>query len=86
MSDLLRLLEQHDRARQQLLDGESEEGLEQHVTECPVCGPLAVRLAQVEHAIREVPEAPPDLLGRILRRSSRSRSAAMAYVRQAGGK
>lgn len=83
MSDMHRLLEQHDRARQLLLEGESSAEIEQHVASCGVCGSLAARLAEVEQSIRSVPEPRPELLAKILRRTSRSRPEGEA--RPAGG-
>jgi hypothetical protein len=71
MSDMQRLLEEHDRARQLLMEGESSAEVEQHVAACGVCGPLAARLTGVEQSIRTVPEPRPELLAKILRRTSR---------------
>jgi hypothetical protein len=65
--DMRQLLEQHDRARQLLLEGESLAGLEHHVAECGVCRPLAAKLARLDRLIAEVPGPRPGLLQRILR-------------------
>jgi hypothetical protein len=64
--DMRQLLEQHDRAKQLLLEGESTSGLEEHVAACVICGQLAARLAEIERSIRDVPEPRPELLRRIL--------------------
>jgi hypothetical protein len=84
MNDMQRLLEQHDRARQLLMEGESSAEVEQHVAACGVCGSLAARLTEVEQSIRAVPEPRPELLAKILRRTSRPRSEA-EQAPQAGG-
>jgi len=82
VNDMHRLLEQHDRARQLLLEGESSAEVEQHVAVCGVCGPLAVRLAEVEQSIRAVPEPRPDLLQKILQRTARQKPEAGATSEQ----
>jgi hypothetical protein len=79
-----RLLEQHDRVRQLLLEGESTPEVEQHVATCLVCGSIAARLAKVERSIRAVPEPRQELLGKILRRTSRPRSEPEVQPRPAG--
>jgi hypothetical protein len=84
MNDVQKLLEQHDRARQLLLEGESTPELEQHVASCLVCASLAAKLAKVERSIRTVPEPRPDLLAKILRRTSRPRPEAELQLRPAG--
>jgi hypothetical protein len=83
MNDMQRLLEQHDRARQLLMEGESSAEVEEHVAACSVCGSLATRLAEMEQSIRNVPEPRPELLAKILRRTSRPRPEAEAQ-RQGG--
>jgi FHA domain len=89
------LLEQHDRARQLLLEGETTDEVERHVATCLVCGPLAARLAEVEQSLRAVPEPRPELLGKILRRTgprpspelqARPVGAAPAPARQSHGR
>jgi len=75
------LLEQHDRARELLLEGEASAELERHVATCAVCGPLAARLADVERGIRAVPEPRQELLGRILRVTTRPRPPAEVQMR-----
>jgi hypothetical protein len=84
MNDMQRLLEQHDRARQLLLEGESSVEVEQHVAGCGVCGSLAARLAEVEQSIRTVPEPRPELLSKILRRTSRPRPEAEPQPQKGG--
>jgi hypothetical protein len=79
-----RLLEQHDRARQLLMEGDSSAEVEEHVAACAVCGSLAARLADMEQSIRAVPEPRPELLANILRRTSRPRTEAEAQP-PAGG-
>jgi pSer/pThr/pTyr-binding forkhead associated (FHA) protein len=64
--DLREFLEQHDRARQLLLEGERAPWLGQHVATCAVCGPLAARLDELDRMIADVPEPRPELLRRIL--------------------
>jgi pSer/pThr/pTyr-binding forkhead associated (FHA) protein len=64
--DLRQFLEQHDRAKQLLLEGEHSPWLDEHVATCAVCGPLADRLAEIERMIADVPEPRPELLRRIL--------------------
>jgi hypothetical protein len=64
--DLRQFLEQHDRAKQLLLEGERSPWLDEHVATCAVCGPLAARLAEIERMISDVPEPRPELLRRIL--------------------
>ncbi|HKF74743.1 MAG TPA: FHA domain-containing protein [Candidatus Dormibacteraeota bacterium] len=65
--DRLHDLEQHDRVRLLLLEGELPTGLEGHVSTCPVCGRLAARLADLGRLIRDVPEPRPELFQEILR-------------------
>jgi hypothetical protein len=84
VKDMQRLLEQHDRARQLLLEGESTAEVERHVASCLVCGPLAARLAEVEREIRAVPEPRPELFGKILRRTSLPRPQAEMQPRPTG--
>lgn len=84
MNDMQRLLEQHDRARQLLLEGESTPELEEHVASCQVCAQMAARLAEVERSIRAVPEPRADLLGKILRRTSLQRPEAELQPRPVG--
>jgi hypothetical protein len=76
------LLEQHDRARQLLLEGETTAEVEQHVETCLVCGPLAARLTEVERSLRAVPEPRPELLAKILRRTSAPRPSPQVQPRQ----
>jgi FHA domain len=83
VNDMQRLLEQHDRARQLLLEGDSSDEVERHVAECQVCGALAARLADVERSIRTVPEPRLELLGTILRRTSRPRLSPELQARPA---
>jgi hypothetical protein len=64
--DLRQFLEQHDRARQLLLEGDRSPWLDEHVAACAVCGPLAERLAEIDRLIADVPEPRPELLRRIL--------------------
>jgi FHA domain len=84
VSDMQALLEQHDRARRLLLEGESTPEVERHAATCLVCGPLAARLAEVERSVREIPEPPPELLGKILRRTSRPRLSPEMQPRPSG--
>lgn len=84
MSDMEALLEQHDRARRLLLEGDSTPEVERHAASCHVCGPLAAKLAEVERSIREIPEPRPELLGQILRRTSRPRLSPEMQARPAG--
>jgi hypothetical protein len=64
--DLREFLEQHDRARQLLLEGDQSPWLDEHVAACAVCGPLAARIAEIERMMADVPEPRPELLRRIL--------------------
>jgi hypothetical protein len=64
--DISQLLEQHDRARQLLLEGEDLFELEHHVASCSVCRPLAARLAELSRLIGDVPEPGPSLRALIL--------------------
>jgi FHA domain len=65
--NLREFLEQHDRAKQLLLEGERSPWLDRHVATCEVCGPLAERLAEIDRAIEDVPEPRAELLRRLLR-------------------
>jgi hypothetical protein len=65
--NLREFLEQHDRAKQLLLEGERSPWLDRHVAACEVCGPLAERLAEIDRMIEDVPEPRTELLRRILR-------------------
>ena len=65
--NIKQLLEQHDRAKQLLLEGGSLAGYEEHVKSCAICAPLAVRLAQLDRLIGEVPAPRPELLRQVLR-------------------
>jgi len=65
--DMRRFMEQHDRARQLLLEGEDAAGLDEHVAACAVCGTLADRLAEIDRMVADVPEPRPELLERLLR-------------------
>jgi hypothetical protein len=64
--DLRQFLEQHDRARQLLLEGDRSPWLDEHIADCAVCGPLAERLAEIDRLLADVPEPRPELLRRIL--------------------
>src|SRR5262252_4746567 len=64
--DLRQFLEQHDRARQLLLEGDGSPWLDEHIAACVVCGPLAERLAEIDRLLADVPEPRPELLRRIL--------------------
>lgn len=78
--DLREFLEQHDRARQLLFEGERSALLDQHVAMCAVCGPLAARLAEIDRIVDDVPEPRPELLRRLLlaRRPDRDREGVAA--------
>lgn len=76
--DISRLLEQHDRARQLLLEGEDLLELDQHVASCTVCRSLVARLAEISRLIHDVPEPSPTLRQRILRPPDRGASGQQA--------
>jgi hypothetical protein len=67
--DEIALLEQHDRSRRVLLEGEALGDLEQHVAGCAVCGSLAADLARLDESLHEVPDPRPELFEKILRRA-----------------
>jgi FHA domain len=79
--DMLQFLEQHDRVKQLLLEGETSAGLEAHVAACVVCAPLAAKLAEIDRLIRDVPEPRPELLRNILRAGGTSPGPADAVRR-----
>lgn len=64
--EMRRFMEQHDRARQLLLEGEDSASLDEHVAVCGVCGTLAAGLAEIDRMIADVPEARPELLRSLL--------------------
>jgi len=64
--EMRRFMEQHDRARQLLLEGEHSPSLDEHVAVCGVCGTLAAGLAEIDRLIADVPEARPELLRSLL--------------------
>jgi len=70
VSDMRELLERHDRVMRLLLEGEPAAGVQRHVAGCPVCGPMAAKLADVERLLLAAPRPRPELLREVIERTA----------------
>jgi hypothetical protein len=64
--DTVRLLEEHDRARQALLEAVGWPGLESHLAICPLCRKLAARLERLDQMTPKIPPPRPGLLAELM--------------------
>jgi len=81
-------IEEHERTRRRLLEGEGLLAPDGHAAICPSCRELAAALAAIDRLAGDVPEPRPGLLGDILARTrpealgetARPRNAAWAHA------
>src|SRR5215471_2381945 len=64
--DTVRLLEEHDRARQALLEAVGWPGLESHLAICPLCRKLAAWLDRLDQMTPKIPPPRPGLLAELM--------------------